>query len=254
MMFDDRYEVYLADTEEARRIHYQVRYKVYCIEEGFEDSQDYARYEESDEWDSNSVHFIVRSKNSGQWIAAMRMVLHGQNGLPIEHMCDIRSLEASNDTAEISRMCIIDEHRRVPHPKSAPKKDVFTVYPGNAKTGNQAPVNLRAHKSEIILGLLRAAVDYSYEHGINNWYFLTTRALARLINRLCIQLVCVGNPCHHRGERHPFIANLREAEKQATEGCPIIGEWRDQRTISYHRCSELGLSRSLPMNNQRLVA
>lgn len=253
-MFDDRYEVYLADNNEARRIHYQVRYKVYCIEEGFENAQDFSGYEETDEWDPNSVHFIVRCKNSGQWIAAMRMVLHGQNGLPIEQMCDIQSLTASSDTAEISRMCIIDEHRRIKTPEPAPKKDILTLYPGTAKAGNKAPVNLRAHKSEIILGLLRAAVDYSYEHGINNWYFLTTRALARLINRLCIQLVCVGDPCNHRGERHPFIANLREAEKQATEGCPIIGEWRNRKIKSYHRFSKLGLSKALPENNQSLVA
>jgi len=35
-MFDKRYEVILADTDEARRVHYRLRYQVYCMEEGFE--------------------------------------------------------------------------------------------------------------------------------------------------------------------------------------------------------------------------
>ncbi len=253
-MFDDRYEVFLADTEEARRIHYQVRHKVYCIEEGFEEVRDIHEREERDEWDPNAVHFIVRSKHSGQWIAAMRIVLRGQDGLPVEQLCDISAIDPSDDTAEISRMCIIDDHRRIRTPSPAPNKGMPGVNPESAVTERQPPVSLRAHKSEIILGLLRAAIDFSYEHGINNWYFLTTRALARLINRLCIQLVCVGNPCYHRGERHPFIANLREAEKQATEGCPIIGEWRNRTVRSYYRFSELELPGIVPLESQSLVA
>ena len=63
-MFDNRYEVILADNEDARRIHHQVRYKVYCLEEGFEDQSHFDNNEEHDEWDSHSVHFTVRTKQT----------------------------------------------------------------------------------------------------------------------------------------------------------------------------------------------
>jgi N-acyl amino acid synthase of PEP-CTERM/exosortase system len=258
MMFDDRYEVVFADNEEARLIHYQVRYKVYCLEEGFEDKRQFEDHAERDEWDSHSVHFTVRCKQSGEWVAAMRMVLRGPGGLPIEQLCDIDPMVASSNTtassAEISRLCIVDEHRRARHEPPAAKQKTSTAYPHIVRNDGQAPVKRQHHKSEIILGLLRAAVDYSYEHEIQNWYFLTTKALARIINRLCIQLINVGSPCQHNGVRHPFIANLKTAEKQATEGCSLIGEWRKRSTISYFRYSDLEKPATSSLVAQSLVA
>jgi N-acyl amino acid synthase of PEP-CTERM/exosortase system len=242
-MFDDRYEVILADNEAARQIHYQVRYKVYCLEEGFEDQSHFDNNEERDEWDAHSVHFTVRTKHSKEWVAAMRMVVRGPEGLPIEQMCHIDPLAAPTDqsTAEISRLCIVDEYRRGKQTHPSTQKGT-TPHLYDVKEARPPAANERHHKSEIILGLLRAAVDYSYEHDISNWYFLTTPALARIINRLCIQLVKVGTPCDHRGVRYPFFANLRDAEKQATEGCSMIAEWRKLEVKSYFRFSELDRS------------
>ena len=241
-MFDNRYEVILADNEDARRIHHQVRYKVYCLEEGFEDQSHFDNNEEHDEWDSHSVHFTVRTKQTKEWVAAMRMVVRGPEGLPVEQMCNIDPLAAPTDesVAEISRLCIVDEYRRGKQTDSTSQKEI-TPHLYDVKKAPLPATKERHHKSEIILGLLRAAVDYSYEHGISNWYFLTTPALARLINRMCIQLVKVGSPCDHRGVRYPFFANLREAEKQATQGCSAIAEWRSRKTKSYYRYSELDL-------------
>jgi N-acyl amino acid synthase of PEP-CTERM/exosortase system len=239
-MFDNRYEVILADNETARQIHHQVRYKVYCLEEGFEDQSHFDNNEERDEWDAHSVHFTVRTKHSKEWIAAMRMVVRGPEGLPIEQMCNIDPLAAptGESAAEISRLCIVDEYRRGKQTRTSSQK-VTTPHLYDVKEARPPAANERHHKSEIILGLLRAAVDYSYEHDISNWYFLTTPGLARLINRMCIQLVKVGSPCNHRGVRYPFFANLREAEQQATQGCQAIAEWRDRAVKSYLRYSDL---------------
>ena len=253
-MFDNRYEVILADNDAARQIHHQVRYKVYCLEEGFEDQSHFDNNEERDEWDAHSVHFTVRTKDSGEWIAAMRMVVRGPEGLPVEQMCKIDPLAVptGESTAEISRLCIVDEYRRGKQIHTSSQKD-NTPHLYDVKEARLPAANERHHKSEIILGLLRAAVDYSYEHDISNWYFLTTPALARLINRMCIQLIRVGSHCNHRGVRYPFFANLREAEKQATQGCSAIAEWRSRTIKSYYRYSELGLPLFNP-SQESLVA
>jgi len=253
-MFDDRYEVILADNETARRIHHQVRYKVYCLEEGFEEQSDFEDNEERDEWDDHSVHFTVRTKDTREWIAAMRMVVSGPEGLPVEQMCSIDPVikPTGESIAEISRLCILDKHRQGKQSRGQSPQDA-TTYPHLVKATQQPATNERHHKSEIILGLLRAAVDYSYENGISNWFFLTTPALARLINRMCIQLVKVGTSCEHRGVRYPFIANLQEAERQATQGCSAIAEWRKQGAKSYHRYSDLTLPVPNP-SQESLVA
>ena len=239
-MFDERYEVFLADKETARQIHHKVRYQVYCLEEGFEDQNDFDDNQERDEWDDRSAHFTVRDKRSGDWVAAMRIILPGPEALPIEEMCHIEHAEIppSDSIAEISRLCIVDKCRRKNQSDSFSQKH-DTTYPHLVKSSQPPAAKERAHKSEIILGLLRAAVDYSYENGISNWYFLTKPALARIINRLCIQLSKVGSPCNHRGVRYPFSANLRTAERQATAGSSVIAQWRNSTIKSYRRYSEL---------------
>ena len=249
-MFDDRYEVILADTKAAREIHHHVRYQVYCLEEGFEDQNQFNSNEERDEWDSHSVHFIVRARQSQEWIAAMRLVVPGPAGLPIEQMCNIDPVAKpdKNSVAEISRLCIVGKHRRRGR-STSPLQNKPGTYPRIVSETTPSAPEERPHKSEIILGLLRAAVDYSHEHNITNWYFLTTPALARIINRLCIQLIKVGSPCNHRGVRHPFIANLKEAEKQATEGSSLIADWRSKSKASYRRFSELHFPSYNAVNN-----
>jgi N-acyl amino acid synthase of PEP-CTERM/exosortase system len=240
-MFDERYEVILADSDTAREIHHKIRYQVYCLEEGFEDHEEFRDDQERDEWDNRSAHFTVRDKRSGEWIAAMRLIARGSEGLPIEQMCQIDSSAAPSgeSMAEISRLCIVEKVRRKTGLQPSSQGDTNDVQARHINDKQSKTSNERIHKSEIILGLLRAAVDYSYENGISNWYFLTTPALARIINRLCIRLTRVGSPCHHRGVRYPFAANLREAERQATEGSSSIAQWRSGTIKSYRRYSEL---------------
>ena len=62
----------------------------------------------------------------------------------------------------------------------------------------------------------------------------------------------VGSPVDHRGVRYPFAANLKEAERQATQGSSTIAEWRKGNYRSYRPYSELlELDTALP---QGLVA
>ena len=61
-MFDQHYEVLLADTPESKAIHYSIRYKVYCEEMGFENKDNFHQKQEVDNYDQHSVHFIVRTK------------------------------------------------------------------------------------------------------------------------------------------------------------------------------------------------
>ncbi|MBS3963093.1 MAG: GNAT family N-acetyltransferase, partial [Methylomonas sp.] len=66
--FDSNFEVVLADTFESKLINYNIRYQVYCDEMGFEDKDVFPDEIEFDEWDKNSVHFLVRHKSSENWL------------------------------------------------------------------------------------------------------------------------------------------------------------------------------------------
>jgi N-acyl amino acid synthase of PEP-CTERM/exosortase system len=82
-MFDERYEVVVACTHVTRRIHHQIRYQVYCVEQGYEDPAQYPDQEEHDAWDEHAVHFLVRERSSGEWIGAMRLIRPLDGVLPI---------------------------------------------------------------------------------------------------------------------------------------------------------------------------
>ena len=61
-MFDQHYEVLLADTPKSKAIHYGIRYQVYCEEMGFENKADFPQEQEFDHYDDHAAHFIVRTK------------------------------------------------------------------------------------------------------------------------------------------------------------------------------------------------
>jgi N-acyl amino acid synthase of PEP-CTERM/exosortase system len=247
-LFDDQFEVILADDEYSRSIHYQLRYQVYCLEEGFEDQSHFSDGEEKDQWDDRSVHFLVRSKHSSEWVAAMRMVIPETGKLPIEQMCDIDPVVMPSfperQIAEISRMCIVDSHRRkqlvdsvAGNPGNSQDTTALRIVPDTRETGT----GVRVHKSIIMKGLLRAAATYSQDHNIPFWYFLTTPALARIISRLNVQLIRVGAAYEHRGTRYPFLANIRQAVAQAKKGCPDMAATLYSKTAAYTRFTERGI-------------
>jgi N-acyl amino acid synthase of PEP-CTERM/exosortase system len=235
-MFDKHFEVVLADNHYSRSLHYQLRYQVYCLEEGFENAAKFCTSEERDAWDDQSAHFLVRSKQTDEWVAAMRMVIPKSGPLPIEGLCDIHPVARPSLTgepaAEISRICVVNSYRR----KSSQQQS-------------------RMHKSIIMKGLLSAAAQYSQENGILYWYFLTSPALARIFSFLNIQLIKVGAACEHRGTRYPFLADLKQAIEQAKQGCPDLASMLNNNANAYKRFSELGWDQeSIPAYAKHLAA
>ena len=88
-MFDNYFDVYLANTPEGKEEHYNLRYKVYCEEMGFEEKNDLMPGQEQDVWDEHSVHFLIRHRETGQWVGAMRMVFQQDGTLPLKESCSI---------------------------------------------------------------------------------------------------------------------------------------------------------------------
>lgn len=216
-MFDDNFEVFLADTEESKAIHYNIRYQVYCEEMGFENKDDFPLEQEYDEYDHNAIHFIVRQKpsnhNDDQWIGAMRLIFKDSNPLPIEQHCDLQAplhKLLSGQSVELSRLCLVKEIRRrfsdidPPHGITDPQKEMQESDKVKLLHNNH-----RLNRS-IIWGLIRAAVEYSHSNNVQNWLFLTTNALAKVLCKGGLELINIGEPCNHKGERFPFKMNVTQ--------------------------------------------
>jgi len=91
---EDLTEVYrrvlLASAAEdmvSRRAAFRLRYKVYCVERGFEDISRYPERMEWDSYDGHARHVLVRARSRrGGVVGASRLVVDTacQGGLPIE--------------------------------------------------------------------------------------------------------------------------------------------------------------------------
>ncbi len=232
-MFDTYFEVFLADTLKSKRIHYSIRYEVYCEEMGFENKDDFPLRQEFDQYDRHASHFIVRHKQSGLWIGAMRLIFKNGHPLPIELLCELNDPIYESNTGlsvELSRLCLIKEARKI-------FNDILPPYGITAQNNVSNESNkhqLAKNNRDIIWGLIYAALKYSYHHGISNWYFLTTPGLEKVLRKGGLDMTVIGDPCEHKGMRYPFKMNVL-----ATYQSEI---WQDHYKNGYRAFSECNIN------------
>lgn len=225
LSFDSCFEVFLADTPESKEIHYRLRYQVYCDEMGFEDKERFPDRQETDEWDNDAVHFLVRHKYTGQWLGALRLVRHKDYGFPFQERCNLHeklSRTGYKHAIEISRLCVLKEARRY-------KPRAYGVDEGSRNVSF-----LHDHRNlnrSIMWGLYRAAVVYSAQNDIAHWYILVTPALAYFVNKEGFEMRQIGDPCNHRGQRTPYRLSVNHILKN-----PL---WQQDYRNDYRLYSEL---------------
>lgn len=209
--FDSNFEVCLADTFEGKQIHYNLRYQVYCDEMGFEDKSAFPNKMEFDEWDDNSIHFIVRHRASGQWLGGLRLVASNNGIFPFENSAQpYREIEKTerNVSMEMSRLCVIKEARRFPSRHLAP----YGLPDREVDLESDKVKSLYNHKNQtrsIMWGLIRAATIYSAENSVDYWYFIVAPALAGFIRREGFEMLKIGDPYEHRGLRTPYQLSIK---------------------------------------------
>ncbi len=199
MIFDDRYEVFLADTPESKTLHYQLRYQVYCEETGWERNLQFFHEKlERDDFDGTSHHFLVRDRLSLDWVGGMRLVEQPFHGLPISKFCQIEEQNQvffeQGRCVEVSRLFVLPDFRCGRRLKCGEV--------------NKRVAGRDSYHYEVILGLIRAAREFGLKNTINSWYFLVEPALARVIKRVGIDLYRCGPGVQHRGLRHPYYGEV----------------------------------------------
>ncbi len=196
-MFDHRYLTVLADTEESKQIHYQLRYQVYCLEKGFEDTAKFEDGMEIDPYDENAVHFLVKDCITDTWLATARLVIADADALPMRTVTDfdLDTIEQNEQVAEFTRLSVLPTFRH---------KTVEATNP---------PVS---GEPEILLGLFRAVRSYCSEVGIRSVLFLCRRSIWRVLGRLGVEMHQIGPGCEHRGMRFPYLIGVESFYNQIT--------------------------------------
>ena len=206
--FRGYFNVVPALTDELRDHAFRIRHQVYCEELRFEPERPNRR--ESDEYDTHSLHCLVRSVQSGDYVGCTRLVLTcpGNRGqlLPFENTCAQTIDRAIVDPlvlpreriAEVSRLAIVAGYRRRRGEKSQPAPVSDKGFGGGAEP--RFPY--------LAIGLYLGTIELAALHGIETLFVLTEPKLIRHFATLGVKISPIGRPVQHRGVRIPSTMSV----------------------------------------------
>lgn len=223
--FNLLYSVVPADTDELVKETFRLRYQVYCIENEFENPSKTSHQLETDEFDSNSVHSIIKYNKAGQSIGSVRMILPNKNdhtrSFPIQKLCNNsiftdRKLFSVYRPIEISRFCLSKTLRVMVNPC---KHSCVQL------ASSRAPFSpsLLNHYGPI-LGLIRGLIQMSSEYQVTHWFAIMEPALIRLLAKLGIYFKPTGSLINYHGMRQPCYIEFSELLQRVYSEQPQVWE------------------------------
>lgn len=233
-MFDKDFELFLADTNEGIALNQRVRYRVFCLEKGFEDATEFPDGRERDPWDDVSIHFAVREKATGNWVAATRVILPLAEQFPVEQQQGFMQEHVEGipryTLSEVSRICIVRDGGAVVTFPSGPRERWMEEVAG---------VSDRRKERDVLLGLVRAITEYCLDHGIRLGYMFITDAFAKVLQRLGVVFHQVGGKTEYRGIRAPYCIDYALSKHHMCARSADLAELFDAWDLAYRPISEL---------------
>jgi N-acyl amino acid synthase of PEP-CTERM/exosortase system len=208
--FKRYFEIVPALTGELRDHAYRIRHQVYCEELKYEPERPDRR--ESDEYDAHSLHCLIRSVKTRQFIGCTRLILCRPDDphypLPFEKTCaealdraiiDPQALSRGR-IAEVSRLAVVSQFRtrRGERDTPAPLSD------------ESFGTGINPRFPYIPVALYLATTELALLHGVHTMFLLTEPRLARHFAKLGVNIIQIGDEVEHRGVRVPSVVNVRK--------------------------------------------
>lgn len=204
------FDAQIANTDQMRDEAFGLRYRVYCIENPFEDPSANADGREIDEYDHRSAHSLLIYRPTNTPAGTVRLVLPDPNDLDrsfalqrVSTHPTLRDRERFpvQSMAEVSRFCISKEFRR--------RWNDGSCADGGATDGvDMSADDERRILPHLSLGLIESLVRMSVDNGITHWCALMEPTLLRLLTRLGIHFDPIGPLIEYHGRRQPCYIPL----------------------------------------------
>ena len=190
---------------------YRVRHQVYCEDLAFEPLRPDRR--EFDDYDAHSLHLLIRSVQSGEFVGCTRLILSDLNNpgflLPFEKACanslDRNIIDPSllprASIAEVSRLAVVSKYRRR---KEDDKHSPVSLSDSDFGTPKQPRFPY------IPIALYLGTVELARIKKIRTLFILTERRLAVHFKKLGVNIQPIGGAVEHRGERIPSMLDVEE--------------------------------------------
>lgn len=239
----------VSNEKELKEV-YRLRYKVYCLELGFEKPDKYPDGIMTDMYDNNALHFAVKDY-SQKIVGAISLVLNSSEGFPTEKYCElnINPDNLPNDsTAEIARLVIHRDYRRRAEDKyiygpdeerrSIGNFDFSSGYSNNRiyfkrsddKFRYRGPRRIndsyseRRRRHEVVVGLYKAIYQESKRRGLTQWYAVMTKGIAALLNKFGFNFQAIGDPVDYHGIRTPYLGEIENTDQDMSTKSPQLYE------------------------------
>jgi len=208
--FDRYFDLAPAITKAQRDQVYQVRYRVYCEEFGYEPAEAFSNFKETDEFDDRSMHCLVTHRGSGAPVGCVRLVMvEGDELMPMEaHAGDsldhdfIKNLSGGRESlCEISRLAVDGAFRRRP-------KEQETRF-GNVDAIGTSEWERRTFPM-IALSLMIGAGALAESLGKKHCFAIMEPFLPIMMRRTGIHFRRMGKDFEFRGVRAPYYTDVAD--------------------------------------------
>ena len=218
--FDAYFDIVPATSAALKDIVYQIRFRVYADELGWENAAQFPTGREQDAFDAHAAHCLLKHRPSDAYIGCVRLVQTNPQDrnapLPIEAAYARRfspdvspghDAGARSGIGEISRIAVISDFRHRPGERNEPGTSI-------QEAGKTDPRGRRRFP-HIALGLYLAAAACGVNRDLQSVLAMMEPKLARRLRIFGIRFEQVADPIEHHGLRaayrlthESFYANL----------------------------------------------
>lgn len=209
--FSKYFEILPAISDSEKAAAFRIRHSVYCEDLAWEPLRPDGM--ETDPYDAQALHCLIRNRASGDFIGCVRLILTAPDDphalLPFERTCGPALHRSLLDPAtlprdriaEVSRLAIIGQYRRRRGEKHTPAGDVQESDSGSGE---------RPRFAWLLIGLYMGVFAIAARHELKHLFLLSEPRLARHLNKIGITNVQIGKPTEHRGFRAPGVMDVQQ--------------------------------------------
>jgi N-acyl amino acid synthase of PEP-CTERM/exosortase system len=188
------FSVQIANTNDAQKAVYRLRYQVYCLESQFEDPNNYPDAMEKDHFDQQAIHILVTHTDSGMSVGTLRLIFARNNQQPFHF-------------EQLSHQCFSHIHKK---PRSHYVELSRLAVPQAFRNNKANSINANEDGELLALMLIcNTCMVITRALNIEVVALLETR-LAILLRRNGIGINKIGDVINHNGYRAPYLLDFNQ--------------------------------------------